>query len=247
MASSIGPLFAKKFKLANPNFQINVLEDNEIIVTDPRSENFYSLITHNSNLQGQLKSNPDESILIFIAQIIKEDGEQWYGFLNSFERSLFELFRKINGIGPKLASICCASISPKVILDISQSGKAPPGLKIPGLGAKKLQSLCLGLKQQNTKVIKILKNSSNDFSKISHDKIEEKLTQSISSVSYAPDLLVQSLIKYGMKSSEIHEIYQEIMNDENNSDLAAVEILKLIFQKWGQRKTQKPTSKNVNK
>lgn len=47
---------------------------------------------------------------LFITQIIKEDSNKFYGFLDKDEQKMFEMLLKVNGVGASTAMAICSSL-----------------------------------------------------------------------------------------------------------------------------------------
>ncbi|MGL4949090.1 MAG: Holliday junction branch migration protein RuvA [Anaeroplasmataceae bacterium] len=53
--------------------------------------------------------NVENEIIVYIVQIIKENSNELYGFINKEYRTLFSTLITLNGIGPKIALRICES------------------------------------------------------------------------------------------------------------------------------------------
>lgn len=99
---------------------------------------------------------------IFIAQIIKEDSENLYGFPSLRAKKLFELLLTVKGIGPKSAYnlICTLGVN-EIIKAVNLDAKATL-TKVPGLGTKGAAQMILDLAGKIDKV-KMYSDSSRVF------------------------------------------------------------------------------------
>lgn len=80
-----------------------------------------------------------ENFKIFTSLNLREDGVELYGFLSFAELELFETLNNISGIGPKTA----LDLSTFDSLEKLKTALEKDGVKIKGLGTKKLQKLTL--------------------------------------------------------------------------------------------------------
>lgn len=73
---------------------------------------------------------------LLITQIIKEDANLLFGFLESSEQRIFELMLKVNGIGPATALAVCSSLEPSAVEMAVRAGDIATFKKVPGIGEK---------------------------------------------------------------------------------------------------------------
>ena len=74
-----------------------------------------------------------QSVELNITQIIREDADLLYGFLDSNEQKMFEM---LSGIGAATAMAVCSSLNPNAFLNAVKSGDAAALQTVPGIGAK---------------------------------------------------------------------------------------------------------------
>ena len=65
-----------------------------------------------------------QSVELNITQIIREDADLLYGFLDSNEQKMFETLIKLSGIGAVTAMAVCSSLNPNAFLNAVKSGDA---------------------------------------------------------------------------------------------------------------------------
>jgi Holliday junction DNA helicase RuvA len=73
---------------------------------------------------------------LLITQIIKEDSNNLYGFLDKNEKKLFDTVIKINGVGPKVALAICSTFTPESFAQIVQNSDVNMLKRVPGIGPK---------------------------------------------------------------------------------------------------------------
>uniref|UniRef100_UPI0040483547 Holliday junction branch migration protein RuvA n=1 Tax=Aliarcobacter sp. TaxID=2321116 RepID=UPI0040483547 len=77
-----------------------------------------------------------DEIHLEITQIIREDSNSLYGFLDSNEKKLFDTVIKINGVGPKVALAICSTFTPTSFAQIVNENDVSMLKRVPGLGPK---------------------------------------------------------------------------------------------------------------
>jgi len=82
------------------------------------------------------KLEKDQKVELNITQIIREDANLLYGFLDANEQKMFETLIKLNGIGAATAMATCSTLAPKAFLAAITSGDAAAFQSVPGIGTK---------------------------------------------------------------------------------------------------------------
>lgn len=77
-----------------------------------------------------------DNIKLHTTQIIKEDSNNLYGFLDINEKKLFDTVIKINGVGPKVALAICSTFTPTSFAQIVSSNDVSMLKRVPGIGPK---------------------------------------------------------------------------------------------------------------
>jgi Holliday junction DNA helicase RuvA len=78
----------------------------------------------------------EENVGLHTTQIIKEDSNNLYGFLDSNEKKLFDTVIKINGVGPKAAMAICSTFTPSSFAQIVETSDVAMLKRVPGIGPK---------------------------------------------------------------------------------------------------------------
>jgi Holliday junction DNA helicase RuvA len=106
----------------------------------------YKIYTSGSTMAKMPKTN--DSVLLYIKQIVREDFIGLYGFLTKDEIEMFGLVIGVNGVGPKAAlsllSICSVSSLKYAIV----SGDEKTIIRAPGIGKKIAQRIILELREK---------------------------------------------------------------------------------------------------
>lgn len=78
----------------------------------------------------------ENKVKLYISQIIREDTNTLYGFLNKNEKKLFDTVIKINGVGPKVALAICSTFTPSSFAQIVSNNDVDTLKRVPGIGPK---------------------------------------------------------------------------------------------------------------
>ncbi|MEA2050705.1 MAG: Holliday junction branch migration protein RuvA [Campylobacterota bacterium] len=78
----------------------------------------------------------DNDVKLFITQIIKEESNNLYGFIDLNEKKLFDTVIKINGVGPKVAMAICGTFTPSSFEQIVSTNDVGMLKRVPGIGPK---------------------------------------------------------------------------------------------------------------
>ncbi len=89
---------------------------------------------------------------LFTHFVVREDAQLLFGFLAKSERDLFRLLIKVNGVGPKVALAILSHMSAAELATCLQDNSITRLTKIPGIGKKTAERLCLDLRDKLTAV-----------------------------------------------------------------------------------------------
>lgn len=89
----------------------------------------------------------DEQITLYIHTHVREDDIKLFGFRTKNELKLFELLLGVNGVGPKMA-LEILNQPPEQIRAAIFNGDLTVLTKIPGVGKKTAERLCLELRNK---------------------------------------------------------------------------------------------------
>ncbi len=78
----------------------------------------------------------DTDVKLYTTQIIKEESNNLYGFLDLNEKKLFDTVIKINGVGPKVALAICSTFTPSSFAQIVETSDVGMLKRVPGIGPK---------------------------------------------------------------------------------------------------------------
>ena len=90
----------------------------------------------------------EQEYTLQISTIVREDAITLFGFQTSERREVFDILRSVNKVGPKLAMGILGSISVPDLVAAVQSKNTVTLSKIPGIGKKTAERMCLELKNK---------------------------------------------------------------------------------------------------
>lgn len=108
----------------------------------------------------------DESIKLYIEQIIRDNDQSLYGFYDLAEKQLFLQLTSVSGIGPKSALAILADDDHSGLIEAISSDDVQFLTKFPGVGKKTAQQIVLDLKDKLPKT-NLATNPTNLFSHVS--------------------------------------------------------------------------------
>lgn len=90
---------------------------------------------------------PDQNpCQLFIHQIVREDANILFGFINKEEREVFRQLISVSGVGANTARLILSSLSPLEIRQAINEGDVLELQQIKGIGAKSAQRIIIDLK-----------------------------------------------------------------------------------------------------
>ncbi len=88
----------------------------------------------------------EDDVKIYTSLCLKEDSVELYGFLDEYEKELFEKLIKISGIGPATAMNILSTYDSESLYDIIEKEDIKALSKVPGVGKKTAQRILLELR-----------------------------------------------------------------------------------------------------
>ena len=81
-------------------------------------------------------SMSEEKIKLHITQVIREDANLLFGFMDKDEKKMFDTVLKINGVGPKVGLAICSTFTPSTFAKVVASKDVSMLKRVPGIGPK---------------------------------------------------------------------------------------------------------------
>ena len=105
-------------------------------------------------------SSIGETVLLYIATVIREDSHRSFGFLTREERAFFEKFSTISGVGPKTALALIGHLESSELKMAITTGNTLLLSKVPGIGKKTAERLIIELRDKihSTPTLQTLKS-----------------------------------------------------------------------------------------
>jgi Holliday junction DNA helicase RuvA len=75
-------------------------------------------------------------VKLFVTQVIREDSNNLFGFIDSNEKKMFDTVLKINGVGPKVGLAICSTFTPSTFAKVVASKDVSMLKRVPGIGPK---------------------------------------------------------------------------------------------------------------
>lgn len=88
------------------------------------------------------------SVRLDVVTHMREDGLTLFGFLERGEKSVFNLLRSVNGVGPKLALNILSGLPAGEIRGALAGGDVQRLVRVPGVGKKIAERLVLELRER---------------------------------------------------------------------------------------------------
>ncbi len=88
------------------------------------------------SLKTSAKLQKGAKVELLISQVLREDANLLYGFLDVEEKQNFDMLRKLSGIGAATAMAVCSSLSPSDFVKAVINGDANALTAVPGIGVK---------------------------------------------------------------------------------------------------------------
>ena len=106
----------------------------------------YDVVVTESCYMGLPEKGQEAFVSIYT--YVREDTLALYGFVNTDEKETFLLLMSVSGIGPKVALGILSSISPYELSSAIRTEDFSRLTKLPGIGKKTAERICLELKDK---------------------------------------------------------------------------------------------------
>lgn len=245
MATTLGPLVALRGHLLREHEGFSwPLDDSQLLVECDGAR--LSLVEFSSaRVVRELLALPQPA-WVYVAEIVREDAHQYFGFSSAVERALFEEIKEIKDVGPKTSAVIVAELGPQDLLRLMQEG-AWHGFKIPGVGPKTLDTLIFGLGKRKKSLLPLLDralSSRVDAKKMplfaGAESTDSKKSAGTGTGAWRPNLYASdSLLKMfeglGLSVPQSQKLFEECLEThEGFAGLDDKARVPLMLQRWGQ-------------
>ncbi|OJG78344.1 Holliday junction DNA helicase RuvA [Enterococcus pallens] len=128
-------------------------------------------------------SKLEQTITIYVQQIIREDSHALYGFETLAEKQLFLRLLSVSGIGPKSGLAIMANEDHQGLIQAIEAGDVTYLTKFPGVGKKTAQQMVLDLKG---KLAELVENPMSLFNQGNDDNALEEAIEALQALGYSP-------------------------------------------------------------
>ena len=78
----------------------------------------------------------ETKVKLFVTQVIREDANLLFGFMDTNEKKMFDTVLKINGVGLKVGLAICSTFTPSTFAKVVASKDVSMLKRVPGIGPK---------------------------------------------------------------------------------------------------------------
>lgn len=161
---------------------------------------------------------PSEGAELFlhIQTVVREDAFLLYGFVEPEEKAAFLLLTGVSGIGPKVAHAVLAGLSPAELSRAVAVDDIPALVKLPGVGKKTAERICLELKDKIEFV--------PDATALVHNHVPSRPADDLSRDA------VSALVNLGYPQARAEEALLDVCRQQGEGDVPALSLEDLIRQ-----------------
>ncbi|MFC3120803.1 Holliday junction branch migration protein RuvA [Agaribacter flavus] len=160
-----------------------------------------------------------ESATIYTHFVVREDAQLLFGFIDKYERGLFRVLIKANGVGPKLACTILSGMSASQFIQAVLEEDITALVKMPGVGKKTAERLVVELKDKVANIDEV--SSAVDVLNPSINKAELLIP-----VNLAKEEATSALLALGYKKAQAEKAINAIYDEHASSETLIREALK---------------------
>ncbi|WP_025820284.1 Holliday junction branch migration protein RuvA [Shewanella marina] len=105
----------------------------------------------------------NETAIVHIHFVVREDAQLLYGFITKQERALFRLLIKTNGVGPKLALTILSGMTAAEFVGCVERDDVATLVKLPGVGKKTAERLLVEMRDKLKGLMEASAGSEREF------------------------------------------------------------------------------------
>ncbi len=140
-----------------------------------------------------------KEVKLWIAESIREDAYQLWGFATKVERQLFGLLTSVTGIGAATARMILSSMSPAEICRVISEGNDKVLKQVKGIGPKASQRIIVDLRDKITSLgVDAASAGANGKQLSINPEIQNEAVQALTMLGFSPSpsyKAVQSILK----------------------------------------------------
>jgi holliday junction DNA helicase RuvA len=174
----------------------------------------YSVFISKKVKENLPELNEDFSLITYLD--VKENSLALYGFYDVKEKEIFKLLVTVNGISSKTAHNILSYAGFEDIIGLITNRNALSGLKIPGIGARKIEMISVALKDK--------------VFKLSGELGDEKLSSFAGSDAFAKEQsrldALNALLNLGYNRAEGERIIREVLKANPDVEFTTEELIK---------------------
>ncbi|GLR72062.1 Holliday junction branch migration protein RuvA [Agaribacter marinus] len=161
----------------------------------------------------------DHITTIYTHFVVREDAQLLFGFIDKYERSLFRVLIKANGVGPKLACTILSGMSAGQFVQAVLDEDITSLVKMPGVGKKTAERLVVELKDKVSTIDDIPKTGITPSQPL-------KKAELLAPATSAKDEAISALIALGYKKLQAEKAIQGVLVDDATSESLIRDALK---------------------
>ncbi|NPA50893.1 MAG: Holliday junction branch migration protein RuvA [Epsilonproteobacteria bacterium] len=151
----------------------------------------------NVSINTSSKIENNKEVQLFITQIIREDANLLFGFLDRSEKKMFDTLLKINGVGPKVALAVCSTFTPSTFAKVINSKDVNMLKKVPGIGPKAASRILVELAEFIVDTTNTTSSNSQDYT---------KAVMALESLGFKKDAIIKALKDESGSTEELVKI-----------------------------------------
>ncbi len=143
----------------------------------------------------QIQANIGEKLALHTTQIIREDAQMLFGFLELLEKTLFERLIKINGVGPKVAMAILSTYTPQTFAKVVESNDIKSMQRVPGIGPKSAGRILVELSGWSLDLVQ------GESLNVKKDSNLQQVILALESLGYKNDVIAR--VTKGLENDEV--------------------------------------------
>ena len=173
----------------------------------------YSVFVTKKILNENPETGTDFELLTYLD--VKENSMMLFGFGDDREREIFKMLINVNGISAKTANTILMHATFEEIISVITNPQGAVGVKIPGIGPKKIELISVALKDKIYKISSGTVTEQHAGFAASGGSAEQSRLEALT-----------ALMTLGYQRSEAEKIIREILKTNPQENLTTEELIK---------------------